>query len=90
MKGALPYHELVLNVIYWLVFRLPMRVLNSSFGIRSNYVRHTDYIHWNPVKHGRAKQVKDWPYSSFHKHVDQGVYPLDWACDMDESDNYGE
>ena len=42
-----------------------------------DYVRHTDYIHWNPVKHSWVKQVKDWPYSSFHAHVDQGIYPLD-------------
>ena len=55
-----------------------------------DYARHTDYIHWNPVKHGWAKQVKDWPYSSFHTHVDQGIYPLDWASDIDESNCYGE
>jgi putative transposase len=30
---------------------------------------HADYIHWNPVKHGWVKQVKDWPYSSFHDYV---------------------
>ena len=55
-----------------------------------DYARHMDYIYWNPVKHGLTKQVKDWPYSSFHKRVDQGVYPLDWACDIDEPNCYGE
>ena len=55
-----------------------------------DYARHVDYIHWNPVKHGWAKQVKDWPYSCFHKHVDRGIYPLDWACDIDESNSFGE
>ena len=55
-----------------------------------DYARHTNYIHWNPVKHGWAIQVKDWPYSSFHTHVDQGIYPLDWASDIDESNCYGE
>jgi putative transposase len=26
---------------------------------------HVDYIHYNPVKHGYAKRVCDWPHSSF-------------------------
>ncbi len=55
-----------------------------------DYSQHVDYIHWNPVKHGWAKQVKDWPYSSFHRHVDQGVYPRDWAYMVDEFRSYGE
>lgn len=41
--------------------------------------RHTDYIHWNPVKHGHASRAADWPYSSFRRWVIAGVYPLDWA-----------
>ena len=36
-------------------------------------------LHWNPVKHGWAKQVADWPYSSFHHYVKLGVYPLAWG-----------
>ena len=31
--------------------------------------RHVDYIHFNPVKHGHVSQVRDWPYSSFHRMV---------------------
>jgi putative transposase len=38
-----------------------------------------DYIHYNPVKHGWVKRVRDWPYSSFHRYVQLGVYPLDWV-----------
>jgi len=38
-----------------------------------------DYIHYNPVKHGHVRQVTDWPYSSFHRYVRLGVYPIDWA-----------
>ncbi len=41
--------------------------------------RHVDYIHWNPVKHGHAARVADWPYSSFRDWVGRGGYPLDWA-----------
>jgi len=40
---------------------------------------HIDYIRWNPVKHGYVKEVKDWPYSTFHRFVANGVYPEDWG-----------
>jgi putative transposase len=45
----------------------------------SDYQTHIDYCHFNPVKHGLAKQVQNWPYSSFHKYVNLGIYPTDWA-----------
>ena len=48
---------------------------------QEDFNRHIDYIHWNPVKHGWAKQVSDWPYSSFHAYVTRGVYPENWGCD---------
>ncbi|MGR9088034.1 MAG: REP-associated tyrosine transposase, partial [Gammaproteobacteria bacterium] len=38
------------------------------------YRQHVDYIHWNPVKHGWVRCVKDWPHSSFHRYVDTGIY----------------
>ena len=41
--------------------------------------RHIDYIHYNPVKHGHASLVSDWPYSSFHRFVRAGIYPADWG-----------
>ncbi len=41
---------------------------------------HLDYIHYNPVKHGWVKAPKDWPYSSFHRYVNQGYYPHSWAA----------
>ena len=31
-----------------------------------------DYVHLNPVKHGWVKRVCDWPYSTFHRLVEQG------------------
>ncbi|HYH18018.1 MAG TPA: transposase [Azospirillum sp.] len=39
---------------------------------------HIEYIHWNPVKHGHAAAVAEWPYSSFHSFVRRGIYPADW------------
>ena len=44
-----------------------------------DYARHIDYIHYNPVKHGHVKRVKDWPYSSFHDYVKRGILPEDWG-----------
>ena len=47
----------------------------------SDYRAHMDYVHINPLKHGLVRRVTDWPYSTFHQYVKQGVYPLDWAGD---------
>jgi putative transposase len=44
-----------------------------------DYRNHIDYVHVNPLKHGLVAQVKDWPYSSFHHHVRQGVYTENWC-----------
>lgn len=44
-----------------------------------DYAAHVDYIHFNPVKHGWAQMVRDWPYSTFYRWVERGVYRLDWA-----------
>jgi putative transposase len=49
-----------------------------------DFERHVDYIHFNPVKHGLVTRVCDWPYSSFHRYVRQGVLPVDWAGEVDE------
>ena len=46
--------------------------------------RHVDYIHYNPVKHGYVKQVKDWPHSTFHKFVAQGIYTENWGGSIDD------
>jgi putative transposase len=44
---------------------------------------HLDYIHWNPVKHGYATCPHAWPWSSFQKWVDLGVYEPTWRCVCD-------
>ena len=49
----------------------------------ADYQRHVDYVHVNPLKHGYVKRVQDWPYSTFHRYVDDGVYPADWCGDLD-------
>ena len=37
------------------------------------------YIHYNPVKHGYTKNVRDWEYSSFHKFVKSKNYEINWG-----------
>jgi putative transposase len=57
----------------------------------SDFARHVDYIHFNPVKHGHVGRVQDWPYSSFHRMVRLRVYPADWAGDSrDDGARFGE
>lgn len=53
-----------------------------------DYAAHLDYIHWNPVKHGLAARPADWPYSTFHRYLQQGVYQADW-CDTRTHMNLG-
>jgi putative transposase len=56
-----------------------------------DFVRHLDYIHFNPVKHGHAVRAQDWPYSSFRRWVRLGAYPLGWAGTVgDEAALFGE
>jgi putative transposase len=56
-----------------------------------DFQNHIDYIHYNPVKHGYVTRPSDWPYSTFHQFVRNGVYPADWACvDENTPSHFGE
>ena len=48
---------------------------------------HLDYIHYNPVKHGYVKSVKDWEYSSFGKFVKLKNYEIDWGNQLKDIKN---
>ncbi|MGH8352507.1 MAG: REP-associated tyrosine transposase, partial [Pseudomonas sp.] len=48
-----------------------------------DYRRHVEYIHFNPVKHGHAVRAANWPYSSFKRFVDAGLYPENWGMAID-------
>jgi len=48
-----------------------------------DFERHADYIHFNPIKHGLVTRVSDWPYSSFHRYVELGILPNDWAGEVE-------
>jgi len=57
----------------------------------SDFARHVDYVHFNPVKHGLVQRVRDWPHSSFHRYVREGLLPDDWAGDAGENaEDFGE
>ena len=45
-----------------------------------DFMRHVDYIHYNPVKHGHCERAALWPYSTFCRYVKQGTYPVDWGA----------
>ena len=47
----------------------------------------TDYIHFNPVKHGLVNKTKDWKHSSFKKFVNNNFYTKDW-CNFSENTDY--
>ena len=57
-----------------------------------DYCNHFDYIHYNPVKHGLVKQVKEWPWSSYFKYVRRGYYDVEWGNGqpIDDIKNMGE
>lgn len=56
-----------------------------------DFERHVDYIHFNPIKHGLVRRARDWPHSSFHRFVKEGLLPEDWAGDVeDDAGQYGE
>jgi REP-associated tyrosine transposase len=46
---------------------------------QTDFNRHVDYGHWNPVKHGWLRRVADWPHSSFHASRRRGIYAEDWG-----------
>jgi putative transposase len=57
----------------------------------TDFQRHIDYIHFNPVKHGHVTRVVDWPHSSFHRYVERGILTADWGGDMkDIQGKFGE
>lgn len=51
---------------------------------------HVDYIHYNPVKHGLVQRVQDWPHSTFHRYVKEGLYAQNWGDGFDGKGVFGE
>lgn len=55
----------------------------------TDFERHVDYIHYNPVKHLLVGRPIDWQWSSLHRFVRLGLVPAAWAIDPGEG-TYGE
>jgi putative transposase len=56
-----------------------------------DFERHCDYMHFNPVKHGHARAAGEWPHSSFQRFVKLGIYPADWASEVEcDGSDFGE
>ena len=47
-----------------------------------DFVRHIEYIHYNPVKHGLVKAPIDRPHSTFGDYVNRGLYDAHWGADV--------
>ena len=41
---------------------------------------HVDYVHINPVRHGYVARAADWPHSTIHRYIKNGMLPEYWAC----------
>jgi len=46
---------------------------------KTDFNTHMDYVHFNPIKQGSESVVAEWPYSTFHRLVEPGVYLKGWA-----------
>ncbi|OQX26021.1 MAG: transposase [Desulfobacteraceae bacterium IS3] len=48
-------------------------------------LRHIDYIHYNPVKHGYVRHPADWEFSSFKRFISKDYYLKNWGNVQPES-----
>ncbi|MGR9100660.1 MAG: hypothetical protein ACU826_08840 [Gammaproteobacteria bacterium] len=48
----------------------------------SDYRKHVDDVHVNPLNHGHFERVIDRPDSTFHRYAAKSVYPVDWRVDI--------
>jgi len=56
-----------------------------------DFIRHIEYIHYNPVKHGYVLKPIDWPFSSIHRDIHAGIVPPNWGNNiLHFSNQYGE
>jgi putative transposase len=54
-----------------------------------DFEAHVNYVHINPVKHGYVARAIDWPHSTIHRYIKNGILPKDWACAPEVGD-FGE
>jgi putative transposase len=67
------------------------RYWEHTIGDESDFERHCDDIHYNPVKHGHVSAASEWRYSSFQSFVKRGIYPVNWASGKEVNEaEFGE
>jgi putative transposase len=66
------------------------RYWEHQINSETDFEKHLDYLHYNPVKHGLVERVLDWPHSSFHHYAQEGIYPLNWGCADHADGEFGE
>lgn len=56
-----------------------------------DFSQHVDYIHYNPVKHGHVAAAVDWPYSTIHQYIEQGLVDAGWGHENNDNGvDFGE
>jgi putative transposase len=55
------------------------RFWEHAIGDDDDYNHHVDYIHYNPVKHGHVARAVEWPYSSLHRYIAEGILWPEWG-----------
>lgn len=55
----------------------------------ADFIKHVDYIHFNPVKHGLALSPGEWAFSTFRRFVESGVYTADWGTQTIDLEGVG-
>jgi putative transposase len=83
-KNYLKNHNVAINLPKSKILRHEHNVWQSRFWehqIRNekDFNNHLNYIFYNPVKHGWVEDIKDWPYSSFHKIYQTGFKLCDYG-----------
>jgi putative transposase len=57
----------------------------------TDFTNHCNYIHYNPVRHGLCDRPQAWAFSSIHRFVKSGIYPLELTgnhnIDLDEEED---
>jgi putative transposase len=56
----------------------------------TDYQRHVDYVHYNPVKHGYVTHAAEWAYSSIHRYIAAETIGPDWGNVICSAGDYGE
>ncbi|MFM2483025.1 REP-associated tyrosine transposase [Celerinatantimonas sp. YJH-8] len=81
VRALTPNHpNYVWRADYWQVY----------LSDEQDWLKHLQYLHFNPVYHGLVKQVKDWPYSTFHQYVEDGLADMDWSLSELITGEFGE